>query len=84
MRVIATTTTMPRIAAPAPKMAMPWSRRTGGESLKPDMTLTAPRPIVRAATAANTMRRRVGGEPGNVGYLRVRAITRRWISLVPS
>ena len=68
-------------------MAMPWSSRTGGESLKPVTTLTAPRPMVSAATAAKRMRRRVGGwEDRGIGprYLRVRAITRRWISLVPS
>ena len=87
MRVMASTTTPPTIAAPAPKMAMPWSSRTGGESLKPVTTLTAPRPIVRAATAAKRMRRKVGGSAdgaGHIAYLRVRAITRRWISLVPS
>ena len=64
---MASTTTLPTITAPAPKTATPWSRRTGDESLKPLMRLTAPKPTVRAAAAENRIRRRVGGWPDGVG-----------------
>ena len=82
---MASTTAPPTITAPAANTAIPWSRRTGNDSLKPAIRLTAPRPMVSAASAENRMRRRVGGwDCIGDGYPMVRAITRRWISLVPS
>jgi len=84
MRIIANTTAPPMITAPAPNTASPCSSRNGNESLNPKIRLTAPRPTVIAASAESRIRRMVGGPPGIFIYLSVRAITRRWISFVPS
>ena len=85
-RIIASTTAPPMITAPAPNTAIPWSSRTGNESLKPAIRLAAP-----SADGQRGQRREqdpsqwcAAGIPGIVAYRSVRAITSRWISFVPS